>query len=221
MSESSKYEAQKKKLEDLCAEHDLTYRFRHDSYPITLRISPLQGMEKQLSMLEEADTDEFISPDASMEIYRKDAELMVKINGTFTMPEALRNKFKNIYTKLADFWLQYFYREVIERDLLHNNLPVISENEADDAGDEDENPDPDAGSGDEENGEALDETLIKSAISLLRQENKATVSMLQRRLKLGYSRASRLMQELESRGIVGPYKGSEPREVLPFDIPEV
>ena len=43
MSEIDKYEAQKKKLDGLCEEHDLTYRFRHDSYPITLTIKPLMA----------------------------------------------------------------------------------------------------------------------------------------------------------------------------------
>lgn len=77
MSEISKYEAQKKKLDGLCEEHDLTYRFRHDDYPITLTIMPLQGVEEQLSMLEEAETKDYISPDASMVIYRKDGEQAV------------------------------------------------------------------------------------------------------------------------------------------------
>jgi hypothetical protein len=40
------------------------------------------------------------------------------------------------------------------------------------------------------------------------------VSLLQRRLRLGYGRAARIMDELENRGIVGPYKGAEPRDIL-------
>ena len=44
--------------------------------------------------------------------------------------------------------------------------------------------------------------------------------MLQRRLNIGYARAARLMDELEKQGIVGPYKGSDPRDVLPADEPD-
>ena len=59
-----------------------------------------------------------------------------------------------------------------------------------------------------------DEDLIQKCIEVIRSEKKASVSLLQRRLKLGYGRASRLMDELEDRGIVGPSKGAEPRDIL-------
>lgn len=216
MSEISKYEAQKKKLDGLCEEHDLTYRFRHDVYPITLTIRPLQGVEEQLSMLEEAETKDYISPDASMVIYRKDGELAMKINGTFTISEALRSKLKNIYIKLSDFWLQYFFRDLIEREAFRS-MPVIDEDEAKDDEEDPEDPDEQDYVSD---GKDPDEELINAATILVRSENKATVSMLQRRLKLGYSKASRLMDMLEERGIVGHYNGAEPREVLPTDLPE-
>lgn len=223
MSEISKYEAQKKKLDGLCEEHDLTYRFRHDVYPITLTIRPLQGVEEQLSLLEEADIKDYISPDASMVIYRKDGELATKINGTFTISEALRNKFKNIYLKLSDFWLQYFFRDLVERNAFRS-MPVIDEAEANDTDEPEEDPDEDDPEGDEEfppsDGKDPDEDMITAATLLVRQENKASVSLLQRRLKIGYSKAARLMDMLEERGVVGKYNGSEPREVLPADLPE-
>ncbi|MCX8157814.1 MAG: DNA translocase FtsK [Verrucomicrobiae bacterium] len=59
-----------------------------------------------------------------------------------------------------------------------------------------------------------DEELIQQCIEVIRSEQKASVSLLQRRLKLGYGRAARLMDELERRGIVGPSKGAEPRDIL-------
>jgi S-DNA-T family DNA segregation ATPase FtsK/SpoIIIE len=46
------------------------------------------------------------------------------------------------------------------------------------------------------------------------ETGQASVSMLQRRLKLGYARAARIVDEMEERGIVGPFKGSKPREIL-------
>ena len=59
-----------------------------------------------------------------------------------------------------------------------------------------------------------DEELVEKCIEVIRTEKKASVSLLQRRLKLGYGRASRLMDQLEDRGIVGPNKGAEPRDIL-------
>jgi len=59
-----------------------------------------------------------------------------------------------------------------------------------------------------------DEDLIQDCIEVIRSEQKASVSLLQRRLRLGYTRAARIMDELENRGIVGPSKGAEPRDIL-------
>ena len=59
-----------------------------------------------------------------------------------------------------------------------------------------------------------DEDIIQSCIEVIRSEQKASVSLLQRRLRLGYTRAARIMDELEQRGIVGPSRGAEPREIL-------
>ncbi|RXI97950.1 DNA translocase FtsK [Anaerobacillus alkaliphilus] len=62
-------------------------------------------------------------------------------------------------------------------------------------------------------GEVADE-LYESAVDLVIEMNTASVSMLQRRFRIGYTRAARLIDEMEARGIVGPYEGSKPREVL-------
>ncbi len=73
-----------------------------------------------------------------------------------------------------------------------------------------------AGAGlDPENGASgEDEDLIQQCIEVIRSEQKASVSLMQRRLRLGYTRAARIMDELEMRGIVGPSKGAEPRDIL-------
>ena len=66
----------------------------------------------------------------------------------------------------------------------------------------------------EEGGIDEDEDLIQQCIEVIRSEQKASVSLMQRRLRLGYTRAARIMDELENRGIVGPSKGAEPRDIL-------
>ena len=60
---------------------------------------------------------------------------------------------------------------------------------------------------------ALDETLI-AAIDYVVEAGQASTSMLQRRLSVGYARAGRMIDDMEQRGIVGPYEGSKPRKVL-------
>ncbi|HEY5041709.1 MAG TPA: DNA translocase FtsK [Verrucomicrobiae bacterium] len=65
-----------------------------------------------------------------------------------------------------------------------------------------------------ESGIDEDEELIQQCIEVIRSEQKASVSLMQRRLRLGYTRAARIMDELEGRGIVGPGKGAEPRDIL-------
>ncbi len=56
--------------------------------------------------------------------------------------------------------------------------------------------------------------LLPAAVEVVLETGQASVSMLQRRLKLGYSRAARLVDQMEERGIVGPFEGSKPRQLL-------
>ena len=56
--------------------------------------------------------------------------------------------------------------------------------------------------------------LLPAAVEVILETKQASVSMLQRRLKLGYARAARIVDEMEERGIVGPYEGSKPRALL-------
>lgn len=61
--------------------------------------------------------------------------------------------------------------------------------------------------------EELDE-LYEQAVTIVLEAKQASVSLLQRRMRVGYTRAARLIDSMEARGIIGPYEGSKPREVL-------
>jgi S-DNA-T family DNA segregation ATPase FtsK/SpoIIIE len=61
---------------------------------------------------------------------------------------------------------------------------------------------------------AVDDDIYEDAVELIIEMQTASVSMLQRRFRIGYTRAARLIDEMEARGIVGPYEGSKPRAVL-------
>ncbi len=56
--------------------------------------------------------------------------------------------------------------------------------------------------------------LLPAAVEVVMESGMASVSMLQRRLKLGYARAARIVDEMEDKGIVGPFEGSKPRTLL-------
>ena len=56
--------------------------------------------------------------------------------------------------------------------------------------------------------------LLEAAVEIIRQTKRASTSSLQRRLRIGYTRAARIMDILEQRGIVGPAQGADPREIL-------
>ena len=88
-----------------------------------------------------------------------------------------------------------------------NGPPVFAEDvqRQVDSGGEDE---------DEFDGEDEDDDLFQDALDVLRNTKRASTSMLQRRLRIGYNRAARLMELMEQRGVVGPENGSSPREIL-------
>ena len=56
--------------------------------------------------------------------------------------------------------------------------------------------------------------MLPAAIDVILENNQASVSMIQRRLKLGYARAARILDDMEALGIVGPFEGSKPRSIL-------
>lgn len=65
-----------------------------------------------------------------------------------------------------------------------------------------------------EGGDMEADEMLDAAIDVVVESGQASVSMLQRRLKLGYSRAARIVDQMEERGIVGPFEGAKPRQVL-------
>lgn len=249
MSEIAKYDAYKKKLQGVCDENNLVFRFRRDAYPITLTIKPVGGIGAQMSMLESAEENGYTSPDAYIMFTYKDGDISYKTSETFTISEALFNKIKNLFKNMYFCWLQYFFRDVIERNALKDGMkPEIDESDAADdsdilsdevpdgaepledfededltEGETDELPDTDedepASDDTEPMGGVTDEEL-EQAISIIRMENKASVSLLQRRMNIGYAKAAKIIDALEEKGVVGPYNGSSPREVLPFDEPD-
>ena len=68
-----------------------------------------------------------------------------------------------------------------------------------------------------------EDALLEEAISLVASMGTASTSMLQRRLRLGYTRAGRVIDMLERRGIISGYEGSKPRQVLisEADVPRI
>ncbi|RWR14175.1 FtsK/SpoIIIE family DNA translocase [Siminovitchia fortis] len=65
-----------------------------------------------------------------------------------------------------------------------------------------------------EKSQEVEDELYDEAVQLIVEMQTASVSMLQRRFRIGYTRAARLIDEMEARGVVGPYEGSKPRTVL-------
>lgn len=72
----------------------------------------------------------------------------------------------------------------------------------------------DKSGGSEESGAGDADPMLPQAIECVVEAGMASTSLLQRRLKLGYARAARIIDEMEGRGIVGPFEGSKPRQVL-------
>ncbi len=114
MRELNFYQEQLTKMEDLCEAHGLTSRFQDVDYPLTLIIRPAAGTLDQMDLLAETDEGR-ISPDASLVFYKADGEIYQKITGGLTISETLLAKFRNIFKKITDFYLQYFFRVVMEQ----------------------------------------------------------------------------------------------------------
>jgi S-DNA-T family DNA segregation ATPase FtsK/SpoIIIE len=65
-----------------------------------------------------------------------------------------------------------------------------------------------------DDGDSPADEMLPKAIEVVIEAQSASTTLLQRKLKLGYARAARIVEELEERGIIGPYEGAKPRKVL-------
>ncbi|MEN6487847.1 MAG: DNA translocase FtsK [Smithella sp.] len=240
MSEIHKYEGYKKRLQGVCDENDLVFRFKHDSYPITLTISPATVNAEQIELFESAKESGHISPDAAIEFAYEDGELTYTTSEIFTISDTLFNKIKNLYKNMHSLWLQFFYRDIMERGTLKaTDMPHIESNEdssdnsingsmpleeadeeaAETSEDESGTAEDDADGTETDNppGENEEDPLLQQAINLVREAGYANIALLRRNIGIEREKASELINTLETLGVIGPGKGSARRENLPYE----
>ena len=113
------------------------------------------------------------------------SDKLIRSQGAFTSDGEIE--------RVANFWKEQSKPEFIAEIQDKINKPVADLPEIDDGGDEE---------------------IIEQALEVIRQTKRASTSSLQRRLRIGYTRAARIMDLLEERGIIGPPDGAGPREIL-------
>ena len=129
--EKSKLNGQIEKLQGVCDENNLVYRFCCDTYPISLTIRACSGVGVQLSLLEKADEDGYTSPNAFIRFSYEDGDIEYKTSETFSISDALFTKIKLIFKRMHQYYLQYFFRYIIENELLKPaNFPEVKDIES-------------------------------------------------------------------------------------------
>ena len=102
--------------------------------------------------------------------------------------------------------------EIVEFMQKHNGLPVYKQDVQEKIESSEEGG---KGGGDDDDGPSdEDDELYQRALEVLKSTKRASTSMIQRRLRIGYNRAARIIDKLEDNNIVGPENGSSPREIL-------
>ena len=114
----------------------------------------------------------------------------VRIQGTYVRDEEISDVLNFIKKHSSADYSEEMIQEMDKR--------AVPEKGAGDSGDEDDSQDP----------------MLKTAVEGVIDAGQASTSLLQRRCKLGYARAARIMDEMEQLHIIGPYEGSKPRQVL-------
>lgn len=212
-NEASKFAAQRTKLKNICEAHDLTYTFIKNSYPIKLIIRPIKGVGEQMSMLETASEDSYISPDAYLLFTMKDGVLVYRMSKTFTIEDALFGKIKNIFKNMHYLWLQFFFRDLVEGGklaALGYKMPDIPESGGQQDAPRENEPDSPNLPGeaepleeiedDEEEEPTSDE--LTQATEIARQNNGITQAMLEEKMGVTAEKAIALLDDMESAGVI-------------------
>lgn len=215
-NEASKFAAQRTKLKNICEAHDLTYTFIKNSYPIKLIIRPIKGVGEQMSMLETASEDSYISPDAYLLFTMKDGVLVYRMSKTFTIEDALFGKIKNIFKNMHSYYCQFFFRELIESGRLKaigGKMPDIPESGGQQDAPRENEPDSSNLPGEAEpleevDAEELDDAEepaadeLTKATEIARQNGGVTQAMLEQQMGVTAEKAIALLDDMESAGVI-------------------
>lgn len=215
LSESARFAVYREKLKGICEANNLSYVFIKNAYPIKLIIRPIKGVGEQMSMLETASEDSYISPDAYLLFTMKDGVLVYRMSKTFTIEDALFGKIKNIFKNMHSYYCQFFFRELIESGRLKaigGKMPEIPETTAKEP--EEKAPDlpPDAekleeieddtDDADDAEAEAPAEDELAKATEIARQNDGITQALLEQQMGVTAEKAIALLDELESAGVI-------------------
>ena len=199
-NEASKFAAQRNKLKNICEAHDLTYTFIKNAYPIKLIIRSVGGVGEQMSMLEAASEDSYISPDAYLLFTMKDGALVYRMSKTFTIEDALFGKIKNIFKNMHSYYLQFFFRDLIESGRLTAigaKMPDIPEPDRENTPSVVQLPQ-----------ETAEEELSDEAkVLALIDTSGVTQPYVADKLNINLSAATELLDRLESKDLIDFYDG--------------
>ena len=205
LSESARFAVYREKLKGICEANNLSYVFIKNAYPIKLVIRPLGGVGEQMSMLEEASEDNYISPGASILFTVKDGNLTYRMSKTFTISDTLFNKIKNIFKNMHYLWLQFFFRDLVEGGklaALGYKMPDIPESGGQQDAPRENEPDSSNLPGKAEPLEEVDAEELTKATEIARQNGGVTQAMLEQQMGVTAEKAIALLDDMESAGVI-------------------
>ena len=205
LSESARFAVYREKLKGICEANNLSYVFIKNAYPIKLVIRPLGGVGEQMSMLEEATEDNYISPGASILFTVKDGNLTYRMSKTFTISDTLFNKIKNIFKNMHYLWLQFFFRDLVEGGklaALGYKMPDIPESGGQQDAPRENEPDSPNLPGEAEPLEEVDAEELTKATEIARQNGGVTQAMLEQQMGVTAEKAIALLDDMESAGVI-------------------